>query len=470
MDSKYKKLTLNTIIFAFGSFGSKAVSFFLVPLYTNILSTSEYGISDLIVTISGLLLPLFSISMGEAILFYGIKAKERSEINVLFKNGFIVVITGCLFLALLSPLFNLYHPLDGYTWFLPLFAIFEILRTYLRYSTKAYEKNMLYSADSIIYALVVATLNILFLLVFKWKVKGYLLAYIFAEFFSFCFLFVSNSGFICLRDCKIKKETVFLLIKYSAPLMLNSIMWAISSSSDKIMLESMISSSAVGLYSAASKIPTIVNTFVNFFCQAWTITTYLELENNDKNFYSRIFNLFSFVLIFFTSVALFFERPFMHIYVGEEFRIACIYVPFLLVASLFQNYAAFFGAIIQSGKKNVFMLVSTLVAAIINLLLNYILISHSGILGACVATALSFLIVFVVRLVFSKNVIVFPLKRSRLITMLLIIIIQAIAVSYNYHLITVSVVSMTLILLLNNDCLLFLFKKYRTTFSKERNE
>ena len=265
MKTKYKKLTLNAFIFGLGTFGSKAVGFFLVPLYTNILTASEYGVSDLIVTLTGLLLPLFSVSMGESILFYGLKSKTSEQKEKYFKNGFCVVLVGCLFLALLSPVFLLYKALNGFTWFLPIFAVLEILKTYLKYFTKSREKNIIYSIDSIIYAVNVAVLNVLFLTVFKWGVKGYLSAYILAELISFIFLFIFNRGFPSLVKHKIDKETITMMIRYSAPLMLNSIMWAISSSSDKIMLESMISSDAVGLYSAASKIPTISNTLVNFF-------------------------------------------------------------------------------------------------------------------------------------------------------------------------------------------------------------
>jgi len=48
MNDKYKYLGKNTLIFAISSFGTKFMSFFLVPLYTNLLTTEEYGTVDLI--------------------------------------------------------------------------------------------------------------------------------------------------------------------------------------------------------------------------------------------------------------------------------------------------------------------------------------------------------------------------------------------------------------------------------------
>ncbi|MGH2233205.1 lipopolysaccharide biosynthesis protein, partial [Enterococcus faecalis] len=54
---KYKKLAGNSVVFAAGNLGSKMISFILVPLYTYYLTTTEYGIVDLVTTTTSLLLP-----------------------------------------------------------------------------------------------------------------------------------------------------------------------------------------------------------------------------------------------------------------------------------------------------------------------------------------------------------------------------------------------------------------------------
>lgn len=42
-ENNYKKLVYNTAIFAVGNFGSKILIFLIVPLYTYVLTTAEYG-------------------------------------------------------------------------------------------------------------------------------------------------------------------------------------------------------------------------------------------------------------------------------------------------------------------------------------------------------------------------------------------------------------------------------------------
>ena len=484
MDKRYKKLTKNTIIYSLGVFGSKFVAFFLVPLYTNVLSKSNYGVADLITTISGLLLPLFSLSLGESILFYGVRSDSQEQRDKYYKTGFLLILTSCLALIIFSPLFLFYGSIKDYIFFLTGYAVLEIIRNYLRCYTKAQDKNLFYSIDCIIYVVVIASLSILLLLVFHFGIYGYLWAYIIAEFMSIVFLLIVNKGFKKFFYVKFDKQVAIEMVRYSLPLILNSISWTIANSSDKVMLELLIDGEegleSVGLYTAASKIPTMLSTIAGLFCQAWTISTYLEIGNKDSVFYSKVFYYFSFAMLICCSGMLLITRPFMRIYVGSEFQPippsqdspgspgAVVFVPFLIVATIFQSYATYFGSIIQSGGKNLFMMISTLTAAIVNLILNYFLIVFYGIQGACISTAVSFLIVFAMRYFFSKKVFCFPTKPLKLVFLLIIVIGQAISVVYEFHYFLIGCLALWLILILNTDTIVDLLKFISGSFKRIR--
>ena len=68
MQEKYKNLTKNTALFAISSFGTKILSFLIVPLYTNILTTSEYGIADIITTTGTLIMYICTLDIGAGVL------------------------------------------------------------------------------------------------------------------------------------------------------------------------------------------------------------------------------------------------------------------------------------------------------------------------------------------------------------------------------------------------------------------
>ena len=74
-------LVKNTMLFTISSFGSKLLSFFLVPLYTNILSTYEYGTIDLVSTTRNLLSYMLTICIADAVLrFVMDKTSKNTQI------------------------------------------------------------------------------------------------------------------------------------------------------------------------------------------------------------------------------------------------------------------------------------------------------------------------------------------------------------------------------------------------------
>ena len=137
MNEKYRYLGKNTLIFAISSFGTKFLSFFLVPLYTNILTTEEYGIADLITTTATLMIFIFTVNISDSVLRFAInKEKKQSEI---LAYGIKVLVTGSLILMgvlIIVYRVNLIRWPRMYYIFIFLYffftALYQILSNYLR--------------------------------------------------------------------------------------------------------------------------------------------------------------------------------------------------------------------------------------------------------------------------------------------------------------------------------------------------
>lgn len=69
---KYKKLIENSGIFFIANFGSKVITFLLVRFYTEYLTTSEYGVADVITTTVSLAIPIITLCITEAVLRFSI--------------------------------------------------------------------------------------------------------------------------------------------------------------------------------------------------------------------------------------------------------------------------------------------------------------------------------------------------------------------------------------------------------------
>lgn len=79
--------------------------------------------------------------------------------------------------------------------------------------------------------------------------------------------FITLTKFVSLK-C-IDKNTIRMLLKYSVPLIPNSLMWWIMSAGDKYIINYFLGDGANGLYSLSSKVPQIINMIYSLFIQAW---------------------------------------------------------------------------------------------------------------------------------------------------------------------------------------------------------
>ena len=88
--NRYRYLLKNIGLLTLSSFATKLLSFFLVPLYTNILSTTEYGTYDLFNTTIGVLLPILTLNIQEAVMRFSIDSKyDRKSIVTVAAKYFI---------------------------------------------------------------------------------------------------------------------------------------------------------------------------------------------------------------------------------------------------------------------------------------------------------------------------------------------------------------------------------------------
>ncbi len=82
MNNRTGYLIKNTALFALGNLGTKIISFFLIPLYTNVLSTEQYGIVDLVVTISTIVVPILSLNIAESVMRFNLdRDADRNKIT-----------------------------------------------------------------------------------------------------------------------------------------------------------------------------------------------------------------------------------------------------------------------------------------------------------------------------------------------------------------------------------------------------
>lgn len=288
MNEKNKKLLNNTFLFLLGNIGSKFIQFILVPLYTYTLSTAEYGITEIVLTAINFLFPVFSMSIADGFLRFGL-SKDYDKDNI---TSICIKITmvGSVISIICTPLLSINSTLSTYMIFFLTILNLRMYRDLLSMRLKVLDKNKLYAIDSILYTFSLCISNVIMLIVLKQGINGYFISYIVANIISIIFLMCNSEYKLKSLTEKSDKETTKKLIKYSLPMIINAIAWWITTAADKFMLQYMMNDSAVGIYSIATKVPTFVTTFTGVFNQAWIISSVIEFDNDrEKKFYSNTF-------------------------------------------------------------------------------------------------------------------------------------------------------------------------------------
>ena len=464
MDSKHKVLLKDIGIFAVGNMGSRMIVFFLVPLYTNCLTTDQYGIAELIFTFSLLLTPFLTIAVQEAILRFGLMRGVKRE-NVIF-NSTVIFFISSLICVLITPLFRLYDTISEWRWYLCAYVISCAATSIFPNYLKVKDQNRLFAGISIIQAAVLAVVNILLLAVFHLGIQGYLIANISAHFVA-ALVAVTCGGIIPdLKKASFDKPLLKNMILYSSPLVLNCVAWWAIHCSDKIMLEFMASASALGLYTLAMKIPTLLNVVIMTFSQAWGISSIKEYESsNDNAFYHSVFEMYSFFTFGLAIVIISIIRPFMNIFVGSNFREAWVFVPLLLVGAAFSSVSAFYGTILAAMKKSVSNMMSTLIGAVANIVINYLGIKLYGIWGAVFGTVSAYVIIVIIRMCSVHRNMRMDLDFFRFQSNIMITVIFSIIISLNLYQVISPLVAIALLAIVNHKQLKIIKEAFQKRFS-----
>ena len=175
----YKSLMANTVLFGISTFGARFLTFLLTPFYTRILSSAEYGVTDLLLQTGNLIIPIASVGIANGVIRYGL---ERStDKNSVFTTGLLTASAGFVVLLLLSPLLDRVAFLSGYVWLILLYVLAANVHSVCNQFARSIGHVRLFALDGILRTALTILFNILLLAVFPMGVTGYVLANVLAD-------------------------------------------------------------------------------------------------------------------------------------------------------------------------------------------------------------------------------------------------------------------------------------------------
>ena len=393
-----KQLMKNTIIIAIGKLSTQIISYLLLPLYTSQLDPSEYGNYDFICTLSIFLCPIITLLMEESMFRYLIDADSKVQRKKIITQTIIYTFFGTVLFTIIAALImgfgTDYTPM--YITAIITFVISNILIGLSNALSRGLGKIKLYSVSNFILGISTIILNIVFILSLNAGAEGLLWANTIANAFTAIVIL----GILKLPKYigKIDKPLMKDMIKYSIPLVPNSISWSIINMSDRIILTQMVSSAANGIYAMANKFPNIINVLYGYFYTAWKESAAKIVKENNKNqYYNSIYHDAK-RFLYAVTICLIAVMPFVFpIFINEAYNEAYVYIPIVMIATYYSNLSSFYGGIFSAYKDTKIMGTTTIVAAVINLVIDLLLVNTLKIYAACFSTLIANLIVYFYR-------------------------------------------------------------------------
>lgn len=411
---KYKKLAFNTMIFAIGNFGSKFLVILLTRLYSNNISPADSSTKELLEIAANFLLPIFTFSMTEAIIRYGLDNKyDKGQV---FTTASVLNGMGLLLMLLLSPLFRIVSFLDfidGYTILLLIYVCTSAFRSLCSQFVRAKGMVKLFSLDGILATLTLFIFNIIFISSLHWGVKGFMLAVILSDLCSAVFLFIVAKLHVNLNIRYYNKRLATSMMRFAVPLIPTVVMWVITGFSDRLFIRYMhsdrveLGQSAAGIYGYATKVPNLISMVSTIFFQAWNMSAIMENDSKDRSvFYGRVYGAYEAVLFIVSACLIAGVQIITPLFVSTKnfgaYGSVYIYTPVLVIAALFMCLDQFLSSIYTATKhtKNSFW--TSFAASGTNIVLNFFLIPEWGIQGAAIATFLSYYLCFWARIIDAR--------------------------------------------------------------------
>ncbi len=405
MHSKEKIFLNNTVILFVGRMCTKLIQFFLLPLYTAILTTSEYGTVDLISTYVTILVVLVNLQIENSIFRFiaDKRGNEKNTINIVSNVVSISIFQIIIFTILFLIIYPFIH-IEGKI-FLLLNVIASIFMTTTMCVSRGIGDYKNYAISSFIAASTAIVFNILFLVVIKLSITGLLLSTFISYILSGLYLFFRIKIYKYINLKFLNSTTRKELLKYSLPLIPNELSWQAIKSSDKIIVVYILGKAYNGILSVSLKFSTMFTEIYNIFNTSLTDTVVLNIKEKDGEKFITILINKIYRLFLSGGLLIIAIMPFVfNIFVNKAYNDSYNYIPLYIISSIVNVMVGMTSGIFIAKKNTKVIAYTSSIAGIINIILDLLLMKKIGLYAAAISTIVGFIVMFIIRyIIILKN-------------------------------------------------------------------
>ena len=419
--SRKTELAKNTAILTVGKLCTQCISFFLLPLYTAILSTEEYGTFDLLVTYSTLLLPLVNWQLDQGLFRFmldhrGNKEEQGKLFSTLLISSTIQSIVYIVLFICIEPFLKIEN-----SYFLLLYVVLHVYTALFLQFVRGLGYSVKYTIASFISASATTILNVVALVLMKIGLQGLFLSTLTAQFLTLIYLVISSRSWEYFSLRNIQPSVFRRVSTYSIPLIPNNLAWWVVNASDRTIIAHFLGTAANGIYSVANKFPNVFIQFYNILNLSWTETVSLHYRDEDRDEFltetmTSLFKLFA-AACFGIVACMPFVFPIM---VNTKYNAAYNQVLILMYAMLFRVLVGLYSCVYVAQKNARKIAYTSISAAVINIVVDLLLINKIQVFAASFSTLAAFLAMFIIRYIDVNKTVHMKIRKPVIVGSILI--------------------------------------------------
>jgi O-antigen/teichoic acid export membrane protein len=395
------KTAKNVALYTIGEVIPRVLSFLLLPILTKYLSTSDYGISSYINTIATFLYVLTTLSINSYALRTYYKVNSEFDKKKLIGNifvflcgwGIVMLILEALLFPVLLNTFSVQVPFYPYFLLGLIINFFDVASVIPLITYRVNEDAKGFVLLSVGRTIVQYGFILLLIVYFKMGLLGSFLGRLIAcvPFFIIYISIIRKKGIFTINVAQIKEA-----LRFSLPLLPGALSYLVISMFDRIILERYVPLSALGIYSVASTLSLTLNIVIQGFYRSFEQKIFREHNNTDYlNKVDSLYKIYIAALYIPAFCVILFSKEILLFFTSSQYFSASFYVPYLVIAVIVSGMNTFIGTLLIADNRRKIISYSSFTAAILSFAINLIFIKYYGVLGACIASILSFFIVSV---------------------------------------------------------------------------
>lgn len=388
------------IIYGIGTIFSKILVFLMVPIYTRLFSTEDYGYYDVIISDVQMLVSICYVEIWSGILrFMFLNKKKEIAIKCYLKLFPFMSILYLITLWGISNYIHIRYPIITF-----FYGILYLAYTVGNTICRGYEKNTDYVLSGMVYTFLSCTCSIFFSVVFNLGIRGLFEAQCIGYIVSVIYVEIRTGAIKNALKVDITKDDIKDLLQYSIPLMFNSFSFLLLGTYNKNLILKYLGENESGLYAFVLKFSAVFSILISIYSLAWQEQAFSVAEGENKaKIYSYYVNKFLKIIGLAVPEFILISYIMAPIVGGKNYYISNAYIALSVSAAYISEISGILSVIIAVGKKTLQTFLSTLMGAIVNVILVHLLILNFGVNGSSFALNIGFFVATMVRYFYIKQ-------------------------------------------------------------------